>query len=133
MFYNIRELRAVCMCSSLELSSSSVNLSVSARVDFDNRVVAAVAFGASVLSESMCLTSRTRTSAILYYDFLLTIAAEVERFWKGRLSWVSAALLANRYLSALSHIPVVFQFFATLPNSVRHPRHLTSSLSLCQS
>ncbi|KAI0754216.1 hypothetical protein C8Q80DRAFT_1216364 [Daedaleopsis nitida] len=77
-----------------------MDFDASAQFDFDNRVVAAVAF------------------TILYYDFLLTISAEVERFWKGRFSWVSIVFLANRYLSALSHIPVVFQFFAILPDPI---------------
>ncbi|KAL1939000.1 hypothetical protein VTO73DRAFT_11153 [Trametes versicolor] len=65
-----------------------------------NRVFAAIAFG------------------ILWYDFVLTIPIEVERYWKGGRSWAAIFYFLNRYLSVLSHIPVVVEFFAIMPESV---------------
>ncbi|KAJ8474740.1 hypothetical protein ONZ51_g7017 [Trametes cubensis] len=64
-----------------------------------NRVFAAIAFG------------------ILWYDFVLTLPLEVERYWKGGRSWASIFFFLNRYMTVLSHIPVVVEFFATMPES----------------
>ncbi|KAI0370915.1 hypothetical protein BV20DRAFT_943114, partial [Pilatotrama ljubarskyi] len=58
-----------------------------------NRIFAAIAFG------------------VLWYDFVLTIPSEVERYWKGGRSWASIFYFLNRYMSVLSHIPVVVEFF----------------------
>ncbi|KAI0632812.1 hypothetical protein C8Q77DRAFT_1158272 [Trametes polyzona] len=55
--------------------------------------------------------------AILWYDFVLTIPLEVERYWKGGRSWASTFYFINRYLSVISHIPVVVEFFAIMPES----------------
>ncbi|EJF59266.1 hypothetical protein DICSQDRAFT_128421 [Dichomitus squalens LYAD-421 SS1] len=49
--------------------------------------------------------------AILYYDYALTIVAEVERFWMRRWSLVSLIFFLNRYLSLLGHIPVAYELF----------------------
>ncbi|KAI0334205.1 hypothetical protein GY45DRAFT_1318667 [Cubamyces sp. BRFM 1775] len=62
-----------------------------------NRVFAAIAFG------------------ILWYDFLLTLPLEIERYWRGGRSWASIFFFLNRYMSVLSHIPVAVEFFAAMP------------------
>lgn len=54
----------------------------------------------------------------MWYDFVLTIPIEVERYWKGGRSWAAIFYFLNRYLSVLSHIPVVVEFFAIMPESV---------------
>ncbi|KAI0742654.1 hypothetical protein C8Q80DRAFT_1329230 [Daedaleopsis nitida] len=74
----------------------------SAESSYPNRTVQAVAF------------------AILYYDYVLTLPEEVERYWTaaaGR-SWASFFFFLNRYMSVLCHIPVIFEFFATMPESL---------------
>jgi len=38
------------------------------------------------------------TSALLFYDYLLTLGDEIEFGWRGRKTWVFALFLANRYL-----------------------------------
>ncbi|KAI0294108.1 hypothetical protein B0F90DRAFT_1670576 [Multifurca ochricompacta] len=58
--------------------------------------------------------SRLIAFSILYYDYIITLSAEVEFFWpkKRRLTWPSALFLLNRYLAILGHIPVIFEVFA---------------------
>ncbi|KAF8063379.1 hypothetical protein FPV67DRAFT_240302 [Lyophyllum atratum] len=49
---------------------------------------------------------------ILYYDYTITLPAEVERFWSSRtLSWGSGFFYANRYLSLFGHVPVMIQYW----------------------
>ncbi|KAI0696398.1 hypothetical protein C8T65DRAFT_583479, partial [Cerioporus squamosus] len=74
----------------------------SAESSYPNRVVQTVAF------------------AVLYYDFLLTFPLEVERYWiaVGR-SWVSFFFFVNRYMGVLCHLPVIYEFFGTMPEEVR--------------
>ncbi|KAA1473549.1 hypothetical protein DENSPDRAFT_780287, partial [Dentipellis sp. KUC8613] len=50
---------------------------------------------------------------ILYYDYLVTLSAEVEYFWlqPRRLNWPSALFFANRYGAILGHIPFVIEVF----------------------
>lgn len=48
---------------------------------------------------------------ILYYDYALTLPAEVERFWSSKsLSWASSFFYVNRYLSLFGHIPVMIKY-----------------------
>ncbi|TFK40054.1 hypothetical protein BDQ12DRAFT_734091 [Crucibulum laeve] len=50
--------------------------------------------------------------AILYYDYLLTLPAEISRFWSmRRITWASSFFYLNRYLTLLGHGPVVHQYF----------------------
>ncbi|EIW56723.1 uncharacterized protein TRAVEDRAFT_73164 [Trametes versicolor FP-101664 SS1] len=79
--------------------ASAAKLLTIAESNHINRVFAAIAFG------------------ILWYDFVLTIPIEVERYWKGGRSWAAIFYFLNRYLSVLSHIPVVVEFFAIMPES----------------
>ena len=48
---------------------------------------------------------------VLYWDFLVTFSLEVERFWGPRFSysWATLSYFACRYLSLISHVPVVVQ------------------------
>ncbi|KAI0656193.1 hypothetical protein C8Q70DRAFT_921847 [Cubamyces menziesii] len=87
-------------CSRTLCSSRSDDV-YSAESNHVNRVFAAIAFG------------------ILWYDFVLTLPLEVERYWKGGRSWASIFFFLNRYMTVLSHIPVVVEFFAAMPESVR--------------
>ncbi|PPQ91013.1 hypothetical protein CVT25_013938, partial [Psilocybe cyanescens] len=49
---------------------------------------------------------------ILYYDYLLTLPREIDRFWASRrITWASSLFYLNRYLSLLGHGPVIFQYF----------------------
>ncbi|KAI0264626.1 hypothetical protein BC834DRAFT_970579 [Gloeopeniophorella convolvens] len=49
------------------------------------------------------------SAVVLYYDYLLTLAREIEFFWppKNRLGWASSLLLINRYVSIIGHIPIL--------------------------
>ncbi|OBZ67269.1 hypothetical protein A0H81_12799 [Grifola frondosa] len=62
--------------------------------------------------------------ALLYYDFVLTIPMEVERYWTGGLSWASSLYFVNRYLSVLGTIPVIVEYFM----DVSETRYVYSSL-----
>ncbi len=57
---------------------------------------------------------------MLYYDYMLTLPMEVERYWTGSggRSWASFFFFLNRHMSVLCHIPVVYEFFGTMPESV---------------
>lgn len=56
--------------------------------------------------------------AILYYDYALTLSTEVERFWRRPWSLVSFGFYLNRYLSLLGHIPVMYEFYGSMAQSV---------------
>ncbi|KAJ8462342.1 hypothetical protein ONZ51_g10958 [Trametes cubensis] len=61
------------------------------------------------------------SAAILYYDYSLTLGAEVDRFWRvGRCSFVNILFVLNRYLALLGAIPVCFEFFGDLPRETFH-------------
>ncbi|KAI0744770.1 hypothetical protein C8Q76DRAFT_701077 [Earliella scabrosa] len=52
--------------------------------------------------------------AILYYDYFLTLGAEIERFWKRpKLTLAAFGYYLNRFLSLLGHIPVIYEFYGT--------------------
>ncbi|KAI1790894.1 hypothetical protein LXA43DRAFT_890138, partial [Ganoderma leucocontextum] len=56
--------------------------------------------------------------ALLFYDFILTLPHEAERFWTGRRSWASVFFFLNRYTAILFHIPVIYEIFYVMPESV---------------
>ncbi|KAI0259174.1 hypothetical protein BC834DRAFT_907618 [Gloeopeniophorella convolvens] len=59
---------------------------------------------------------------VLYYDFLLTLGAEVEHFWGSghRIRWPSLLFFFSRYLALFGHTPLLFAFFAeSLSDKVR--------------
>ncbi|KAI0744810.1 hypothetical protein C8Q76DRAFT_789289 [Earliella scabrosa] len=70
-----------------------------AQFDYGNRIISSVSF------------------AILYYDFILTLPLEIERYWKSRISWGSVFFFLNRYVSILSHIPIVYEYFGEISES----------------
>ncbi|KAI0673082.1 hypothetical protein C8Q78DRAFT_699086 [Trametes maxima] len=50
--------------------------------------------------------------ALLYYDYCLTLSAEVDRFWRsGKPSPTSIVFVLNRYLGLFGPIPAMFEFF----------------------
>jgi hypothetical protein len=50
---------------------------------------------------------------LLYYDYLLTLSDEVDRFWhRGPHSWASIIFFANRYIALLGHLPFVWSVYA---------------------
>ncbi|KAM5538840.1 hypothetical protein V8D89_007562 [Ganoderma adspersum] len=55
---------------------------------------------------------------ILYFDFFLTLPAEVDRYWTGNgYSWASLLFFMNRYMSVFCHIPIIYEFFWSMPES----------------
>ncbi|KAA1473562.1 hypothetical protein DENSPDRAFT_279792 [Dentipellis sp. KUC8613] len=52
---------------------------------------------------------------ILYYDYLLTLPAEVRLFWfrsrRARWSWPSILFFLNRYAALLGHVPFIIEVF----------------------
>lgn len=49
---------------------------------------------------------------ILCYDYCLTFADEVDRFWNQRgFTWASLLYFINRYLVLLGNIPMMFAAF----------------------
>ncbi|EIW56667.1 uncharacterized protein TRAVEDRAFT_49485 [Trametes versicolor FP-101664 SS1] len=80
--------------------------------NYTDRIISAVAF------------------ALLYYDFILTIPQEVERYWTGRVTWPSFLFFLNRYTAVLGHIPVIAEFFGVLPEPVPTLFFIASELSI---
>lgn len=57
---------------------------------------------------------------ILYYDYMLTIVAEVEYFWKSAsFSIVSVLFVIIRYYGLMGPLPVIIEYFADIPEHVR--------------
>ncbi|KAH9856347.1 hypothetical protein C2E23DRAFT_722340, partial [Lenzites betulinus] len=52
--------------------------------------------------------------ALLYYEFVLTIPATIERYWRGKFSLVSFFFFLNRYLAVFGHIPAFFETFGCI-------------------
>ena len=85
-----------------------------------NRTFSSLGIGASPLVHVLRTwqSSHITTTALLYYDFLLTLPLEAERFWTGRRSWASIFFYLNRYTAILFHIPVIYELFYLMPESV---------------
>lgn len=60
-------------------------------------------------------------TALLYYDYILTLTTEIKRFWSTfKLTWTSLLYILNRVFSLLGHLPVVAVYFSELTsNDVR--------------
>ncbi|EJF65977.1 hypothetical protein DICSQDRAFT_177373 [Dichomitus squalens LYAD-421 SS1] len=57
--------------------------------------------------------------ALLYYDYALTLGDEVEYFWKSAgFSLSSTLFVFNRYFGLIGTFPIVFEYFAHLPEHV---------------
>jgi len=49
---------------------------------------------------------------ILYYDHVLTLSMEIQRFWtRGPFTWATFFFFANRYLAFLGYFPVILRIF----------------------
>lgn len=63
---------------------------------------------------------------LLIYDYTLTIAREIDRFWRRpKRSWAFALFVANRYTSILGHVPTWVYSFGS--------RETLSDYNLCDS
>ncbi|KAI0351648.1 hypothetical protein OH77DRAFT_1410658, partial [Trametes cingulata] len=58
-------------------------------------------------------TASSVAFSILYYDYILTLQDEVERYWGSKVSAISVLFFINRYLSLFAHIPVIIEFYGT--------------------
>ncbi|KAL7278595.1 hypothetical protein ACG7TL_007596 [Trametes sanguinea] len=93
-------------------------LSLSVESNYTNRILSSLAFGAPLSYSGFGhMLTVVDALAILYYDFVLTIPQEIERFWSRKLSWPSFLFFLNRYLSVIGHIPVIIEFFGVIPES----------------
>lgn len=62
-------------------------------------------------------------SAILYYDYAMTVLSEIEYYWSPpKLSTNFVLFAVNRYIGLLGPIPVFFEYFfsTTEPVSLHH-------------
>ncbi|KAG6333075.1 hypothetical protein ID866_6010 [Astraeus odoratus] len=60
------------------------------------------------------------TTAILYYDYTLTIGREIDLFWKWprpSQALPSVLFIANRYITLIGHLPVLAYSFAQLDDT----------------
>ncbi|KAF9534351.1 hypothetical protein CPB83DRAFT_902292 [Crepidotus variabilis] len=50
---------------------------------------------------------------LLYYDYVLTLSDEIERYWmpNRKITIASALFYMNRYLSLLGHLPNIVEYF----------------------
>ncbi|KAJ7624786.1 hypothetical protein FB45DRAFT_924211 [Roridomyces roridus] len=64
---------------------------------------------------------------LLYYDYFLTLGAEVERYWWNGWSWPTILFFLNRYVNVFGTILVAFQYFWTT-ESTPHKIQICSSL-----
>ncbi|KAJ8490187.1 hypothetical protein ONZ45_g13290 [Pleurotus djamor] len=51
---------------------------------------------------------------ILYYDYLLTLPMEIDRYWSLKVttfSWTRFLFYLNRYTALLAHVPVIVAYF----------------------
>ena len=78
-------------------------------------------------------TVTNQPAAILYYDYALTLSAEIKHFWPpaNRVGWPSFIFFLNRYAALFGHIPIVFEIFMYPRNQkVRRFRSRTLGISL---
>ncbi|TBU65676.1 hypothetical protein BD310DRAFT_984491 [Dichomitus squalens] len=86
-------------------------------------VLAPAAYWASAIRANNYLTVAALT--ILYYDFSLTLFAEIEYFWRSA-NWSIISLLyaINRYYGLIGSIPLFFEYFGTPSQHVSLCRQL---------
>lgn len=102
---------------SLFLKRIRIHRSSSARIDSYWTIAA---FGVYTLTSCVtCTGDLMFLAAILYYDFGLTIGAEVEYFWKSaNLSLVSTLFVINRYYGLLGPLPIIAEYFLDISEHV---------------
>ena len=77
------------------------------------------------------LTSWILLTAILFYDYGLTLGEEIDLFWKqSRRSWPFVLFTFTRYITLLNHILVLAYTFWQLPGSVCALLSTANDLSL---
>ena len=65
------------------------------------------------------LTALIPHTAILFYDYALTLGEEIDLFWKqSRRLWPFVLFTVNQYVTLLNHILVLAYTFWQLPGSV---------------
>ncbi|KAI9508242.1 hypothetical protein F5148DRAFT_932007 [Russula earlei] len=61
---------------------------------------------------------------ILFYDYLLTLSMEVDRYWRaGSHTWASTLFLVLRYGALIGHVPLFYNVFAD-PCKTPHLIHI---------
>ncbi|KAJ7728693.1 hypothetical protein DFH07DRAFT_757192 [Mycena maculata] len=64
-------------------------------------------------------------TALLFYDYFLTLNWEVSRYWGSKLAFANVLFYLNRYGTLFGTIPVVLQYFWTAESmpklAVSHP------------
>ncbi|TFK82398.1 hypothetical protein K466DRAFT_603726 [Polyporus arcularius HHB13444] len=98
--------------------SSSTDVALIVESDIAIRTAGTVAFGRFSLLYTPYVQVDNVSSAILYYDFALTVDTEIERFWGRPWSLVSFGFYLNRYLSLIGHIPVMYELYASMAQSL---------------
>ena len=69
------------------------------------------------------------STAILYYDFALTLVSEIEFFWtSANWSIISVLFVVNRYFGLIGAIPLGFEYFGTASEHVSAVDIASSSL-----
>ncbi|KAI0742660.1 hypothetical protein C8Q80DRAFT_920673 [Daedaleopsis nitida] len=51
------------------------------------------------------------TFSILFYDYVLTLDLEIQRFWNRRFTLVTFGFYLNRYLALFGNVPAIFEFY----------------------
>lgn len=57
------------------------------------------------------------STVILFYDFIITLEAEVHHVWKRKFTTVTALFLLNRYLNLVLSAANLLTFFPYVPMS----------------
>nr|GAT61388.1 predicted protein [Mycena chlorophos] len=70
---------------------------------------------------------------LLFYDYFITLEAEVTRFWqRGRKTTLASTLFfTNRYIALLGNFPVIVMYFWYSTPSESKTEFLTAGLSSC--
>lgn len=70
-------------------------------------------------------TDNLHFSALLYYDYALTVTGEITHFWwYGSTSIVSILFFLNRYFTMFGQIPIALDLFGDIPEEVVFFHHL---------
>lgn len=59
------------------------------------------------------------TSALLYYDYLITLPDEVQHFWFKRPTAFTVFFFLNRYLNLIGNVPLILQGLVQWSDEVR--------------
>lgn len=52
------------------------------------------------------------TTAILYFDYLVTLPDEIRRIWFSRFTGATVLFLLNRYVPIIGYIPILLSMVA---------------------